>query len=159
MTVETLSPEETYILGERLGKAASPGDIFSLVGDLGVGKTVFTQGFAHGLGIEGPVNSPTFTILQIYEDGRLPLYHFDVYRIEDPDEMEEIGYEEFFFGEGVCIVEWADRIRELLPGNCREVKIEKNLDKGFEYRRITISNEDFGYREFGSGRQCCGHRG
>ncbi len=138
MVFETFSAEETFALGEKLGRMAQAGEVYSLVGDLGVGKTVFTQGFAHGLGIDEPVNSPTFTILQIYESGRLPLYHFDVYRIEDPDEMEEIGCEDFFYGDGVSMVEWADRIREIMPEGCREIRIEKDLDRGFDYRKITL---------------------
>lgn len=138
MTVETFTPEETFALGEKLGQAAKPGEIYCLNGDLGVGKTVFTQGFARGLDIEGPVNSPTFTILQQYDEGRLPLYHFDVYRIGDISEMDEIGYEDCFFGEGVCLIEWSDLIRELLPEEATEIRIEKDLEKGFDYRRITV---------------------
>ena len=115
MVIETNSPEETFELGRRMGEAAYPGQIICLNGDLGVGKTVFTQGFAAGLGIEGPVNSPTFTILQLYEEGRIPLYHFDVYRIGDVSEMDEIGYEDCFFGEGVSLIEWPERIEEILP--------------------------------------------
>ena len=127
----------------EIGKAARPGQVYSLTGDLGAGKTVFTQGVAVGLGIEEPVNSPTFTILQVYETGRLPFYHFDVYRIGDIEEMDEIGYEDCFYGDGVCLVEWADLIGELLPEDHIEVKIEKDLDRGFDYRRITvISPED-----------------
>ncbi len=136
--IETYSPRETYALGRKLGQEGTPGQIYTLTGDLGVGKTVFTQGFAAGLGVEGPVNSPTFTILQIYEGGRLPFYHFDVYRIADVEEMEEIGYEDCFYGEGVCLIEWADLIEEILPGNCRRIIMEKDLEKGFDYRRITI---------------------
>ena len=141
MTVETNGPQETFQLGERLGKEAAPGSVFCLYGDLGVGKTVFSQGFAHGLGIEGPVNSPTFTILQQYEDGRLPLYHFDVYRIGDVEEMDEIGYEDCFYGDGVCLIEWPERIRELLPEHAVSIRIEKDLERGFDYRRITIKEE------------------
>ena len=131
-------PEETFSLGVQMGKEAVPGQIFCLEGDLGVGKTVFTQGFARGLGIEGIVNSPTFTILQIYEEGRLPLYHFDAYRIGDEEEMEEIGYEDCFYGEGVCLIEWANLIEEILPEDSIQVTIEKNLEKGFDYRRIHV---------------------
>ncbi len=138
MVSETFSAEETFALGEKLGRAAQPGDVYTLVGDLGAGKTVFTQGFARGLGITEPVNSPTFTILQVYDTGRLPLYHFDVYRIEDPDEMEEIGWEDCVYGDGVSIVEWADRIRDILPEACRDIRIGKDPDKGFNYRKITI---------------------
>ena len=136
--IETYSPEETGKLGFRLGQAACAGEIYCINGDLGVGKTVFTQGFAAGLGIEEPVNSPTFTIVQIYEGGRLPLYHFDVYRIWDVEEMEEIGYEDYFFGEGVCLIEWSELIREIIPGGAGEVTIEKDPEKGFDYRRITV---------------------
>ena len=135
---ETMSPEETFTLGEALGREASAGQIFTLTGDLGVGKTVFTQGFAKGLGIVETVNSPTFTILQIYEEGRLPLYHFDVYRIENVEEMEELGYEDCFYGEGVCLVEWADSIEEVLPENFFQIKIEKDLEKGLNYRKIIV---------------------
>mgnify|MGYP004614591577 CR=1 FL=1 len=98
MKIETFSAEETYALGKKLGSEANPGDVLTLVGDLGVGKTVFTQGFADGLGITEPISSPTFTIVQVYEEGRLPFYHFDVYRIGDIEEMDEIGYEDYFYG-------------------------------------------------------------
>ena len=122
-----------------MGREAEPGQIICLSGDLGVGKTVFTQGFAAGLGIEGPVNSPTFTILQVYEEGRLPLYHFDVYRIGDVEEMDEIGYEDYFYGDGVCLIEWANLIEEILPEKYTEIRIEKDLEKGFDYRKITVT--------------------
>lgn len=138
---ETFSEEETYKLGERLGAQAQSGQIYTLIGDLGVGKTVFTKGFAKGLGITEHVNSPTFTILQIYEGGRLPFYHFDVYRIGDVEEMEEIGYEDCFFGEGVCLIEWADLIEEILPKNHTRITITKDLEKGFDYRAITIESQ------------------
>ena len=138
MVIETRSPEETFAVGKSLGEKAFPGQVLTLIGDLGVGKTVFTQGLAEGLGIEEPVNSPTFTIVQVYEEGRLPFYHFDVYRIGDAEEMEEIGYEDYFYGKGVCLIEWADLIEELLPEHYTEIKIEKNLEKGFDYRRISI---------------------
>ncbi len=140
MIRETNSPEETYLLGEELGKKARPGQVYCLNGDLGVGKTVFTQGFASGLGIREPVNSPTFTILQEYEDGRMPFYHFDVYRIGDVSEMDEIGCEDCFYGEGVCLIEWSDLIREILPEHTVQVTIEKDLEKGFDYRRITVES-------------------
>ena len=136
--IETYSAKETYKLGERLGKEAAPGRVFSLIGDLGVGKTVFTQGFASGLGISEPVNSPTFTILQVYDEGRMPFYHFDVYRIADVEEMDEIGYEDYFYGEGVCLIEWANLIDEIMPENYTQITIEKDLEKGFDYRKITI---------------------
>lgn len=136
--IETDRPEATWELGRRLGEQAVKGQVICLNGDLGVGKTVFTQGFANGLGINEPVSSPTFTILQIYEAGRLPLYHFDVYRIGDIEEMEEIGYEDYFFGDGVCLIEWASLIEEILPEQAVRITIEKDLEKGFDYRRITI---------------------
>ncbi len=138
MELITNSPQETFALGRRLGQQARAGGIYCLDGDLGVGKTVFTQGFAAGLGIEEPVNSPTFTILQQYDSGRLPLYHFDVYRIGDVSEMEEIGYEDCFYGEGVSLVEWAQLVPEILPEQVIRVRIEKDLAQGFDYRRITV---------------------
>lgn len=138
MIYETFSAEETYELGKRLGQNAKPGSVYALIGDLGVGKTVFTQGVAAGLEIKEHINSPTFTIVQVYEEGRLPFYHFDVYRIGDPEEMEEIGYEDYFYGEGVCFVEWANLIEELMPEHTVTVTIEKNPEKGFDYRKITI---------------------
>lgn len=135
---ETTDPEETLQTGKMIGEAAAAGEVYALIGDLGVGKTVFTKGFALGLGITEPVNSPTFTILQIYEEGRVPLYHFDVYRIEEPEEMEEIGFDEYIDGDGVCLIEWAGRIEELLPEDVIVVFIEKDLEKGLDYRRITV---------------------
>ncbi len=138
MIYETMSPQETFELGEKLGQKAEPGQIICLNGDLGVGKTVFTQGFAKGLGIKESVNSPTFTIIQIYDEGRLPLYHFDVYRIGEPEEMYEIGCEDYFFGEGVCLIEWSKLIEELIPEKAATVLIEKNLEKGLDYRQITV---------------------
>ncbi len=138
MVIETYSPEETFALGEKMGRDAGPGEVYTLIGDLGVGKTVFTQGIASGLGITEPVSSPTFTIVQVYEEGRMPFYHFDVYRIGDIEEMEEIGYEDYFYGEGLTLIEWADLIEELLPMKRREIRIEKDLEKGFDYRKITV---------------------
>lgn len=138
MVIETYSPEETFALGEKMGRNAEPGEVYTLIGDLGVGKTVFTQGIASGLGITEPVSSPTFTIVQVYEEGRMPFYHFDVYRIGDIEEMEEIGYEDYFYGEGLTLIEWADLIEELLPMKRREIRIEKDLEKGFDYRKITV---------------------
>ena len=138
MVIEPHDPEETFEVGRTIGMNAKPGQIYTLTGDLGVGKTVFTQGVAAGLGITEPVNSPTFTIIQEYEDGRLPFYHFDVYRIGDLEEMEEIGYDDYFFGQGICLIEWAELIEEILPEKRIEVTIEKDLEKGFEYRKITI---------------------
>ena len=136
--IDSFCAKDTYELGEKIGQMAKPGMVISLTGDLGVGKTVFTQGLAKGLGIEEPVNSPTFTIVQVYEEGRLPLYHFDVYRIGDVSEMDEIGYEDCFFGDGVCLIEWSGLIEEILPEHVVKVVIEKNLEQGFDYRRITV---------------------
>ncbi len=138
MVIETYGPEETFAIGQKIGENAQPGQVYTLNGDLGVGKTVFTQGVANGLGIEDTVNSPTFTIVQIYEDGRLPFYHFDVYRIGDVSEMDEIGYEDCFYGEGICLIEWAELIEEIIPEDAIAVTIEKNLEKGMDYRKITI---------------------
>lgn len=135
---DSFSEKETFDIAKKLAEKAQPGEVYCLSGDLGVGKTVFTKGFAAGLGIQEPVSSPTFTIVQIYEEGRLPLYHFDVYRIEDIEEMEEIGYEDCFYGEGVCLVEWAELIKEILPEHCKKIRIAKELDKGYDYRRISI---------------------
>ena len=157
---ETTAPQATYELGEQLGKQAQPGQIYCLDGELGVGKTVFAQGFAAGLGISEPVSSPTFTILQQYEEGRLSLYHFDVYRISDPEEMEEIGYEDYFYGQGVCLIEWSTLIEELLPEGAVRVRLEKDLARGFDFRRIVIQsekenfalkeeNEDLAYEDIG----------
>ena len=142
MVIETRSPEETFQFGEKLGREAKPGQIYTLNGDLGTGKTVFTQGFAAGLGITEPVNSPTFTIVQIYEEGRMPFYHFDVYRIGDVEEVDEIGYEDCFYGEGVCLIEWAELIEEILPEHVIAVTIEKDLEQGFDYRKITLTGLD-----------------
>ena len=141
MVIETNSSDETYKLGQRLGKAARPGEIYTLIGDLGTGKTVFTQGFAAGLDIKEYVNSPTFTILQVYEDGRIPLYHFDVYRIEEPEEMDEIGYEDYFFSDGVTLIEWADIIAEIIPGDAHRIEISKDLSKGTDYRKILVDEK------------------
>ena len=138
ITIESNSAEETFALGQKIGERVKPGTIISLTGDLVVGKTVFTQGLAKGLGIMEPVNSPTLTIVQVYEGGRLPFYHFDVYRIGDIEEMDEIGYEDYFYGNGVCLIEWADLIRELLPEETGRITIEKDLEKGFDYRKIQI---------------------
>ena len=138
MLKETYGSEETYRLGEEMGRKAGPGDVYALTGDLGTGKTVFAQGFAAGLGISGYVNSPTFTILQVYEEGRLPLYHFDVYRIEEPEEMEEIGYEDYFYGDGVTLIEWAELIDVLLPDRAFRINILKDPGKGDDYRRIEM---------------------
>lgn len=138
MVVETWKAEETFALGEKIGEQAKAGEVYTLNGELGVGKTVFTQGVASGLGIMEPICSPTFTIVQVYEEGRLPFYHFDVYRIGDVEEMDEIGYEDYFYGEGVCMIEWANLITEILPDTYKQITIEKDLKKGFNYRKITI---------------------
>lgn len=142
MVKETYCAKETFAFGEEIGKNAKPGDVIELIGDLGVGKTVFTQGIAKGLLIEEPINSPTFTIVQVYEEGRMPFYHFDVYRIGDSSEMEEIGYEDYFYGEGLCVIEWADLIDDLLPQNLIRVEIKKDLTKGYDYRKITLERKD-----------------
>ena len=140
MITETHNSKETYELGFNMGKSAKAGDVYCLDGDLGVGKTVFTQGFAKGLGINEPINRPTFTIVQEYHEGRLPLYHFDVYRIGDITEMDEIGYEEYFYSEGVCLIEWGNLISEIMPENATYITISKDLSKGFDYRRIEVKN-------------------
>ena len=142
MIYETFSPEETKALGQKIGTEALPGSVYTLIGYLGVGKTVFTQGIAEGLGITEPICSPTFTIVQVYEEGRMPFYHFDVYRIGDIEEMEEIGYEDYFYGEGVCMIEWANLIEEILPQKRWDITIEKDLEKGFDYRKITINRRE-----------------
>lgn len=138
MVVESWNPEDTYEFGRKMGEGAGVSEVYCLNGDLGVGKTVFTQGFAAGLGITEPVSSPTFTIVQQYDNGRLPFYHFDVYRIGDISEMDEIGYEDCFYGDGVSLVEWSSLIEEILPENAVAVTIEKDLEKGFDYRKITV---------------------
>lgn len=136
--IESFSADETLKLGQSLGEQAKPGEVYTLIGDLGVGKTVLTQGIAEGLGIDEPICSPTFTIVQVYEEGRMPFYHFDVYRIGDIEEMDEIGYEDYFYGDGLTMIEWANLIEEILPQRRKEITIEKDLEKGFDYRRITI---------------------
>lgn len=138
MVYESNSADETFEIAKELGKRAKSGEIYCLSGELGVGKTVFSQGFAKGLEIREHINSPTFTILQSYDSGRIPLYHFDVYRLGDVAEMEEIGYDDYFFGEGVCLIEWAERIKEILPLDRKNIKIEKALNKSYEYRMITV---------------------
>ena len=137
-TIESFSDKDTYNLGVELGRNAAKGQIYCLDGDLGVGKTVFTKGFAKGLGVNEDISSPTFTIVLEYHDGRVPFYHFDVYRIGDIYEMDEIGYEEYFFGEGVCLIEWASLIDDIIPENAVKITIKKDLEKGFDYRMITI---------------------
>ncbi len=139
MMIETYSAEETFAVGLKLGEEANSGEVYCLLGDLGVGKTVLTQGFAKGLAIDEAISSPTFTIIQEYEDGRLPFYHFDVYRIADPEEMDEIGFEDYVYGNGVCLIEWANLIEELIPDFAKVIVIEKDLEKGFDYRKITVT--------------------
>ena len=141
MIIETRSAGETYELGMRVGEQAKPGQVFTLIGDLGVGKTVFTQGLAKGLGIEEPISSPTFTIVQVYEEGKLPFYHFDVYRIGDISEMDEVGFEDYVYGEGVSLIEWANLIEEILPKQRVEITMEKDLEQGFDYRKIRIEEK------------------
>ena len=137
--IETFSPEETFDIGVRLGQEAKAGEVITLYADLGCGKTVLAQGIAKGLGIDEYVNSPTFTIVQIYEGGRLPFYHFDVYRIEDPEEMQEVGFDDYIFGQGVCMIEWAELIEDILPDHARRITIEKDPAKGENYRVIKIN--------------------
>ena len=141
MEYNSFSPEDTFMIAWKLGKKMNAGDVICLIGDLGVGKTLFSQGIAKGLGIEENVNSPTFTIVQEYDDGIIPLYHFDVYRIEDLEEMEEVGFNDLIYGEGVCLIEWANRISDILPEHCINVTIEKNLNKGFDYRHIIVEEK------------------
>ncbi|MFP4698335.1 MAG: tRNA (adenosine(37)-N6)-threonylcarbamoyltransferase complex ATPase subunit type 1 TsaE [Eubacteriales bacterium] len=141
-TIETFSPDDTYHLGQRFGEKAKEGQIYCLEGDLGVGKTIFTKGFAKGLQIYEHVNSPTFTIVQEYNDGRIPFYHFDAYRISYIEEMEDIGYEEYFYGEGVCLIEWGNLIDEIIPKEAIWIIIEKDLQKGFDYRKIAITTQE-----------------
>ena len=136
MIYETKNRNETFELGRKLSEDAKPGDIYCLSGNLGAGKTAFAQGFAAGLGVEGEVTSPTFTILCVYEDGRLPFYHFDVYRLEDASELDDIGGDEYLYGDGVCLVEWPEKIRDLLPENVKNVIITKDISKGEDFRRI-----------------------
>ena len=135
---ETHSMEETRELGRQMGTAAGPGDVLTLSGDLGVSKTVFTKGFALGIGVTEAVSSPTFTIVQEYHSGRLPLYHFDVYRIGDPEEMDEVGFDDYVYGDGVSLIEWAELIEEILPEKRTRILIEKDVEKGFDYRKITV---------------------
>lgn len=141
MVFESTSSEMTFDFAKKIGENLKRGDVLCLDGDLGVGKTVFTKGVAAGLGIKDDVSSPTFTLIQEYYGGRLPLYHFDVYRIDGQWDMDDLGYEEYFYGEGVCLVEWGSMIKELFPENTIYVRIEKDLEKGFDYRKITVSKD------------------
>ena len=142
MKLQSYSEKDTYEIGRSLGEKTAEGSVVSLTGDLGVGKTVFTAGFAKGLGITEPICSPTFTIVQVYEEGRIPLYHFDVYRIDDPDEMYEIGFDEYAYGNGVCLIEWGEKIEEILPENTIHISIKKDLDQGFDFREIDLEGFD-----------------
>ena len=141
MRYESFSAEDTFELGKTLGSKAEAGNIYTLDGDLGAGKTVFAQGFAEGLGVAEYVNSPTFTIVSEYDSGRLPLYHFDVYRISDPEEMYEIGFEDYLFGDGVCLIEWGDLVRDILPSETVAIRISREDAKGIDYRIIEVEND------------------
>ncbi len=138
MILESYYELDTFDIGKKIGEKAKPGDIYALLGDLGTGKTVFSKGFAAGLEIREDIVSPTFTIVSQYLDGKMPFYHFDVYRIGDIEEMDEIGYEDCFYGEGVCLVEWANLIEEIMPKDTKWITIEKDLEKGFAYRKIVV---------------------
>lgn len=124
------SEEDSAKLGRKIGEKAEPGSVLALIGDLGTGKTTLTKYIAAGMGVSEVITSPTFNIVKEYRSGRIPLYHFDVYRIEDPEEMYEIGYEEYFYGDGLCVVEWADLIEELLPGDAAVIKMEYSDTEG-----------------------------
>jgi len=138
---ESRSAEETAEIAQHFGKSAAPGDIFCLSGNLGAGKTVFARGFAKGLGYEGAVTSPTFTIMNEYTGIRLPLYHFDLYRLEDATDLESIGYEDYFFADGVSLVEWPERAEEVFNSkNIYRVQIKTDLSQGEEFREITVEN-------------------
>ena len=134
---ESRSEADSFQLAKKLGEKAKKGEIYCLEGELGTGKTVFAKGFAKGLGIEEIVDSPTFTIVKEYQ-GREKLYHFDVYRIEDAEELQEIGFSEMISGDAICLIEWASQIEEEIPENAKWITIEKDLEKGFDYRRICM---------------------
>jgi tRNA threonylcarbamoyladenosine biosynthesis protein TsaE len=138
---DTKSADETFSFAQKIGETCKSGTVIGLTGDLGTGKTVFAKGFAAGLGIKRGVNSPTYTIVHQYDDGRLPFYHFDVYRIGDVTEMEETGFDDCVLGEGVTLVEWADIIREIMPAGTIWINIAKDPAKGFDYRRIMVEDE------------------
>lgn len=137
---ESRSETESFQLARRLGEKAEKGEIYCLEGELGTGKTVFAKGFAKGLEIEEIVDSPTFTIVKEYR-GREKLYHFDVYRIEDIEELQEIGFSEMISGDAICLIEWASQIEEEIPENAKWITIEKDLEKGFDYRRIRMGEK------------------
>lgn len=138
------SVEETLEIGRKIGEKANPGDIFCLIGDLGTGKTHITKGIAKGLNVSDNITSPTFNIVNEYDSGRLKLYHFDVYRVNDPDEIYAIGFDEYIFSDGVSIIEWANYIEELIPEEYLLIKIEKQLHLGDNVRKIIL--ESFGKR-------------
>lgn len=137
-TLESYSEEETFAIGKKIGEEALPGSVYCLIGDLGTGKTVMARGMARGLGIEGDIVSPTFTIVKEYEEGRIPFYHFDIYRLEDEEELQMIGWEEYIGRDGTCLVEWADLIPEAMPEDAIWLLVEKDLSKGVDFRKITI---------------------
>ncbi len=142
MTFESHSREETIKFAANLAAKSKPGDVYTLTGDLGDGKTVFAKGFAKGLGVTEPVTSPTFTIVQEYLSGRLPFFHFDVYRIADSDEMEETGFYDYLDRGGVVLIEWAELIEDILPLPRTSIKIEKDLNGDDDYRLITVEVEN-----------------
>ena len=140
MEIKTHSEKETFELGKRIANAVNPGTVILFYGDLGAGKTVMTKGIAAGLGITEMITSPTFTIMQEYEGGRMPLYHLDVYRIEDPDEMEEVGLNEYIYGNGLTVIEWAEQIEDILPDDAIKITIERNVENP-EDRDIRIEGD------------------
>lgn len=137
MILESYSEEETYNIGMMIGAEARIGDVFCLDGDLGVGKTAFTKGFAKALMIEENITSPTFNIVNTYEGFR-KLFHFDVYRIKYEDELDDIGFDEYLFGDGLCLIEWAKNIKNSIPKDAIWIEIEKDFEKGENFRRIKI---------------------
>ena len=150
------SEEQTYKIGKWIGENAKPGDIILLYGDLGSGKTVLSKGIAHGAGVSGVVTSPTFTLMNVYM-GRLPVYHFDIYRINDPEELFDLDYEDYFYGNGVSIVEWPDKLGFLLPKeflkititrlqeeNVRKIAVEFIGEKYAALKEVLCNNEHIG---------------
>lgn len=141
MIYHSYSPDETAKIAGDFAKTLKKGDCICMFGNLGVGKTAFVKGLAKGIGVTDILSSPTFTIVNCYE-GALPLYHFDVYRIQDEEEMYEIGYEEYVYGDGISVIEWSENIKEILPKNRYEITLEKDYEKGDDYRMITIERID-----------------
>jgi len=138
-TYKSFSTEDTLKVAAELAASAKPGDVICLSGPLGAGKTVFAQGFARGIGYTGRVTSPTFTIVQVYEGGRLPLYHFDLYRLDGgAEELEGIGYEEYFYSGGVCLVEWPEKAADAIPATALHVEMSTNFDLDAQYRDIVV---------------------